>query len=275
MTSWISSSLPKKKVAPLPVSLFPPNQGTFESKTQQATIVTAWYDLPSSIPFVKQQEKMEAFFGNMDFPMCIFTEPQLADRIASYRSGYESLTRVIVVDPNDWVSRTKFLPSLWSQQVKQDPEVRMGRTAEEFQFGYEKKEFVMKSIKLNPFSSTDFVWMDPQSIYRADAVPGDLLFPRPSQIPVDRMLVVNPEPFTADDLASSYFRGKRRLDNSMIAGPATQWKEFDKLYDIVMTQKLKISAFVGDDLLMNHYMIIHKPNQFTLVNDVKQLQTLG
>lgn len=271
MTSWIKTSVPKKKVAPEPVSLFPSNQGTFVEKTEEATVVTAWYNLPSSVPFAKQREQMQRFLTTVNCQICLFTEPSLANTVAEFRQGLEDRTRVIVLEPKEWVSTTKFIASLWTQQVKQDPEIRLGRTVEDFQFGYEKKEFMTKAVTMNPFQSTDFVWLNPSYLWTCDFTVERPAFPVAAKIPSDRIVVSNPEPFVADDLASSYFRGKNRVENNLLAGPASQWKEFSKLYDVVMSQKLKVSDFIGDDLLMLHYMCIHKPNQFCLVKQSSML----
>jgi hypothetical protein len=39
-----------------------------------------------------------------------------------------------------------------------------------------------------------------------------------NKIPTDRILIASTEPFTADDIASSYFRGKNRISKSLLAG---------------------------------------------------------
>ena len=265
MTSWISKSLPKKKVAPEPIAIFPSNQGSFVEKTEEATVVTAWYDLPSPVSFARQRDQMQKFLQTVPCQVCIFTQPSLADTLAEFREGLEDRTRVIVLEPKEWVSTTKFIASLWSQQVKQDPEIRLGRTVEDFQFGYEKKEFMTKAVGMNPFHSTDFVWINPSYLWDCQFTVERPAFPVAAKIPIDRIVVSNPEPFVADDLASSYFRGKNRVENTLLAGSGSQWKEYSKLYDVVMSQKLKVSGFIGDDLLMLHYMCIHKPNQFCLV----------
>ena len=150
--------------------------------------------------------------------------------------------------------------------MKQDPELRLGRTAEQFQLGFEKKEFMIKAVNMNPFQSTDFVWIDPVFFENDGSIAFSFPFPAASRIPIDRIVVYNPEPFVADDIASSSFRGKRRVDNRILAASGTLWNEYAKLYTVVMGQKLRLGGFVGDDLLNLQYMIIHKPNLFCLVN---------
>jgi hypothetical protein len=252
MTSWISTS-PKKKVAPAPTTLFSYNEGTFSERLANLTIVTAIYDsIPSNLSSLR----------DLSQNLLVFTDSKLADRIASYRNGFENRTQVVVLERRDWVSVKRIIPAFWSQQVKQDPEIRLGRTVEDLQFMFERKDFMVKAVEMNPFQTTDFVWVDHAEM--SSLVP--IRFTG-KKIPVDRILVANPEPFTADDLASSFFRGKQRVENGMLIGSKKTWIEFAKLYDTVMSQKLKTSGFIGDNHLMLQYMIIHKPNQFCLVKE--------
>ena len=253
MTSWIASSIPKKKVAPMPSSYFLQNEGTFAARTPKLMFVSAVYELTPGLTDALRE---------MPWPTLIFTESKLADTIAAARDGMETLTRVVVLERNEWISTTKMVSGFWTQQVKQDPEIRLGRTAEDLQYMFERKEFMKKAVELNPFGSTDFVWVHPSHLSSVAKI--DSLNPTP-RIPVDRLLVANPDAFTADDIASSYFRGKQRVENGILIGPGRAWNDFHKLYDTVMVEKLKTGGFIGDDAVMLHYMIIHKPNQFSLV----------
>lgn len=254
MTSWISAS-PKKKVAPAPAptSLFSYNEGTFAQRPVNLTVVTAIYDsIPSSL----------ASLRDLSQNLLVFTESTLANQIASYREDFEERTRVVVLERKDWVAVKRILPSFWTQQVKQDPEIRLGRTAEELQLMFERKDFLTKAVEMNPFQSNDFVWVEPSEL--SSLIP--ITFSG-NKIPTDRILVANPEPFVADDMASSYFRGKQRVNNGILVGSKKAWVDFAKLYDTVMSQRLKTSGFIGDNHLMLHYMVIHKPNQFSLVKE--------
>jgi hypothetical protein len=261
------NNTPKKKVAPEPVSAFPYNQGIFTTKTTDATLVTTLYDIPSSITTFKQRfDSLEFFLQTVPKYTIVFTQSNLVDKILGIANDPSGLRlRVVVLEKNQWVANTKYKPNLWTDQVKQDPEIRLSRTAEEFQYGYEKKEFMVKAAEMNPFESTDFVWVDPLLFQTKE--PLSSLFPLATRIPTDRILVSNPEPFTADDIASSFFKGKRRIDNLILAGSKRSWDEYAKLYDVVIAQKLKYFSFIGDDFLMIHYVILHKPNQFCLVKE--------
>ncbi len=267
MTSWISSNQQKKKVAPAPVSYFSYKEGTFSKRAGSATLVTAFYAIPSKQSVEVRFQRMQNFLQEFQCNVVLFTEHSFADEFALSRMGLESKTRIVVLDPEEWVANTKFIPALWQQQVKQDPELRLARTIEEFTFGFEKKEFVKKAIQMDPFQSTDFVWVDPFFVESEGRPPYTLGFPNLQRIPTDRILIANPEPFTADDIASSYFRGKNRISKSLLAGSKQAWIELGKTIDTVISEKLKISGFIGDDLLVLHYAVIHKPNQFSLVNE--------
>ena len=269
MTSWMNRAMPKKKVVPEVAPLFLLNEGTFVKKTAKPTLVTAFYDIPDGVSFAVKKQRVRAFLETSESSVIVFTESQFADELAAFRKEKEEKTRVVVLERGEWVSVTRYIPALWIQQAKQDPEIRMNRTIENYQFGYEKKEFVLKAIEMNPFKSMDFIWIEP---WQFESVPSVEFSGQ--NIPTDRFLVANPEPFTADDLASSYFKGKKRVDNRILAANGTQWKEYSKLYDVVMNLKLKIFSFVGDDSLMLHYVVIHKPNQFCLVKQDSLLSVL-
>lgn len=273
MTSWIATSGTKKKIAPTPTSYFNYREGTFTKKTKEATIVLAFYDIPSKDSLEKRKETLQQFLQVYPSNVLLFTQHDLADELAMYRMGLEKQTRVVVLDSNEWIANTKYIPSLWTQQVKQDPELRLGRSAEEFQYGYEKKEFMAKAVEMNPFQSDDFVWIDTSFLASLNQISSR--FPITDKIPTDRILVANPEPITADDIASSYFRGKNRISNTILAGSKKAWQDYAKLYDVIIAQKLKLSGFIGDDLVVLQYTIIHKPNQFSLVPQASLVNELS
>lgn len=250
MTSWISAS-PKKKVAPAPAPIFSYNEGTFSERSVSLTVVTAIYDsIPSNLSSLR----------DLSQNLLVFTDSKLADRIASSRS--DERTRIVVLERKEWVSVRRFISAFWTQQVKQDPEIRLGRTVEDLQLMFERKEFLTKAVQMNPFQTTDFVWVNHSEISSL----ANIRFTG-KKIPVDRILVANPEPFTADDLASSFFRGKQRVNNEVLIGSKKAWVDFSNLFDTVMAQRLKTSGFIGDNNEMLHYMVIHKPNQFCLVKE--------
>ncbi len=263
MTSWISTGIPKKKVAPIPTSIFSYNEGTFVNRTPKLLVVSAIYELTPNL---------SESLSQVPWPMLLFTDSSLADELASFRKGMEDITRIVVLERSEWISMTKFISAFWAQQVKQDPEIRLGRTVEELQYMFERKEFMVKAAQMNPFQSTDFVWVHPSQLSSLPAI--ETLNANP-QLPTDRILVANPEPFTADDMASSYFRGKQRVDNGILIGSRQSWIDFSKLYDVIMIDKLKTGGFIGDNAVMLHYMIIHKPNQFCLLKVPSLIQVLS
>ena len=236
----------------MPTFIFSYNEGTFANRIPKFVVVSAIYELTP---------KLSESLSQIPLPVLLFTESSLADTLASYRQDMEDITRIVVLDRSEWVSTTKLLPNFWTQQVKQDPEIQLGRTLEDLQYMFERKDFMLKAVEMNPFGSTDFVWVHPSKLSLLPSI--ESLNPTP-QIPTDRILVANPEPFTADDLASSYFRAKKRVDNDILIGSKQSWIEFAKLFDVVMIEKLKTGGFIGDNDVMLHYMIIHKPKQFSL-----------
>lgn len=264
------NGVPKRKVAPEPVSYFTYGEGSFIEKKKEATVVSAFYDIdiPSGLSLDTRKANFRAFLENCDCKLVLFTSSDLADELASYREGYEERTRVIVLGTDAWTAVTKFKPRLWEDQVKQNPDYRNSHVAEEFQFGFEKKEFVLKAIEMNPFSSDDFVWVDPNLFVEKKLMSYFSSFPNADEIPTDRILVLNLEPFKADDFAVSSLKGKPRVNNLVLAGSANAWKEFSKLYDLIFAQKLRVFAFVGDDIAILSSMILHKSNQFCLVKPV-------
>lgn len=263
------NGVPKKvKVAPEPVSYFPYREGNFSVKTKEATVVSAFYDIPSDTPFQQRKEAFKLFLENCECQLVLFTSSDLADELAAARNGYEGRTSVVVLGTNEWVANTKFKPRLWQDQVKQNPDFRKSHVVEEFQYNYEKKEFVIKAIEMNPFESDDFVWVDPDSFLEKRLMAHFTLFPNADEIPTDRMLVLNLEPFRADDFAVSSLKGKPRVNTLVLAGSANAWKEYAKVYDVVMAQKTRVFAFVGDDVAILSSTILHKSNLFCLVKPV-------
>lgn len=128
------------------------------------TLVTACFDLKKynthSRDFNESLNKMSAL---LEVPcyLIIFTDKNLYEHIKNKRNSFnlENMTHYIVTDVED-IEAFKFVPFVKKNREKYHPTKDERTCAESHIVCCSKFELVLKSIKLNPFNTTKFGWID-------------------------------------------------------------------------------------------------------------------
>lgn len=174
----------------------------------------------------------------------------------------------------EWVANIKYDETLWQGQLEKDPE-KNTHTVDQYKLWYEKKEFVLTAIELNPYDHSDFIWMD-ASIIREEAIIPLISanFPVSSRIPMDRMLLLNVNPFTVQDEdklnnITGNFENKDRIAAGIIAGNMENWLKWSDLYDTTMNRYLEAGMFVGKEQNIMSTMVLENKEFISLVNPPK------
>lgn len=249
-------------------------QGTFTKKGKPATVVSAYYSVPSRADQETYMQRMKLFLENLPCHLVFFTDEPLVDFVKSCRKNYEDRTIVMPLNRTEWVANIKYTEDLWQSQLEKDPEKEL-HSVELYKLWYEKKEFVLTAIELNPFDHDDFLWMDAGIIREEAIIPlikSD--FPNPNRIPTDRILLLNVKPFMQEDEVkvnnvTGNFLKKDRIAAGVIAGHALTWLKWSDIYDTTMKAYIENNMFIGKEQSIMSTMVLENKNLVSLINPPK------
>ena len=148
-----------------------------------------------------------------------------------------------------------------------DPEKGGGHSPELFALWYEKKEFVLRAIELNPFNASRFVWCD-AGICRYPAWIPRLAerFALESQVPAGKMLVLTIDPFKGEDSvpAADGIKGdfgiRASVGGGILASDAEGWKTWSAAYDAMLMRYYLAGRFIGKDQNIMGSMLLERPD---------------
>jgi hypothetical protein len=249
-------------------------QGTFTEKTKPATVVSAYYTVKSRADQETYMQRMRLFLENIPCHLVFFTDESLIEFVKECRKAYQDKTVIIPLNRTEWVANIKYPETMWTTQEAIDPEADLHST-ELYKLWYEKKEFVLTAIELNPFEHDDFVWLDAGMIREPEilALIKDN-FPSPSRIPNDRILLLNVKPFTPEDEIkvdgiTGNFLKRDRIAAGIIAGSIDSWYKWSEIYDETMTRYIAADRFIGKEQIIMSTMVLENKNLVSLINPPK------
>jgi hypothetical protein len=228
--------------------------GTFRSTEKDATVVSAYYDLPSKYNTESYRTWLRLFLENCPCQLVFFTDEATKPFIEQCRAKFKIRTRIIVLPPSQWTFETRFPLAVWKGQQENDPE-RSIHSIPLYKVWNEKKEFVKRAIQLNPFASDAFVWID-AGFVRSEGLARFIKdFPVASRIPTDRMLMLNIGDYTEKDNTPVDINGipiyaphgKMRIGGGILAGTTAVWKAFDKAYEEQLQNYIDAGLFFGKE----------------------------
>jgi hypothetical protein len=253
MTSWIQTTRRK----PMRLGYFQETpEGKFSSTPRNATVVTAYYEMPSKYDTKSYKEWIPLFMKHCQSNMVIFTEENLVPFFEECREGLEEKTDIIVLPRSEWVATKKFSKTFWESQSILDPEKNTHKSSDLYKVWYEKKEFVMRAIEKNPFDSEVFVWADVGICRQKAFAPLLSEFPHTERIPLDKIMIYNIGRYTERDEQFYTINGvtiqggegnKKRISAGIIAGSIQAWKQYSVSYDEVFDRYENANLFVGKE----------------------------
>jgi len=271
MSSWLSHG-PRKKIR---LGYYQPTPlGTFIEKTLPATVVSAYYEMPSKYPKEHYRIWIRLFLEHCEAHIIFFCEESVKPFIESCREAFQDRTQIIVLPRSQWAANSAFSQQFWERQYTMDPE-KAYHSIDLYKVWYEKKEFIKRAISLNPWNHTDFVWAD-AGILRSEDLCNLVKhgFPYANRIPTDRILLSNVGEFTEKDnliqtINGISFRGdvsgKMRIDGKLIAGSIDSWNTYDKLYESTIDKYINANLFVGKDQTIMATLVLENSNTVSLV----------
>ena len=247
-------------------------------KSIMATVVTAFYIMDSKFPSEQYMRWIQNLLENIASHLVFYTDPELIPIFQEWRKPYMEKTRFIALPREKWTAYTKYKKDFWLSQKQRDREAKI-HSADLYSIWYEKKEFVLRAAELNPFGHTKYIWCDAGAFRYQEWLPSLRTFgSATNQIPDDKMLLLQVEPFTdADRLSFSKdmigkFDNCNRIGGGIQAAHIDVWKTWSQLYDQKLEERQVAGMFVGKDQTIMAALALQYPNLVKLVDANKQIK---
>jgi hypothetical protein len=236
----------------------------------QPTVVSAYYPIKSKFGAEKYVQWMMNFWPKTQHPLVFFTDPAIVPVVEGMFKDRAGPTRIVGLPFKELAAFQKMSASVWIDTHGKDREATT-HTPELYAIWYEKKEFVLRAIKLNPFGSEHFVWCDAGICRYPEWVPHLQAFPRAQMIPPgDRMLVLRINEFTATEPEKDGILGNVESVNSVgggiLAASAVGWARWNDAYDRMFMRYIFADRFVGKDQNIMASMCLEQPDLVHLID---------
>ena len=214
------------------------------------TVVTAYFEIPSKHPTTYYTQWMEHMLA-IDDPLVVFTTSDWVGRIMSFRSHATSRTTIIEVRLDDVPIATKYNKSVWDQQFKLDPIGKYRKGYRLYWIWLSKTHFLNEAIRLNPYGSSHFMWMDIGCFRGGNIFANQTVMRHLEAIPNESVLfVAHREPSAQTDPWFTDMKGTSPLfftSGSMFAGTKETIELFHKRFLETVQGYMVRGLFVGED----------------------------
>ena len=240
----------------------------------QATVVSAYFPIPSKFSPQHYLTWIKNFFENIPCYLVFFTDEQLIPLFEEWRGKF--MDRTVFVPFNftrDATAFKRYGSDFWKKQLDLDEEcdfhdkTRKIHTPELYAIWYEKKEFVLKAIEMNPFGHDKYLWADAGGFRIQEWYPKLQTFALADQVPDNKMFLLEIEPFTKDPRELSL--KTTTVGGGYLAAHKNVWASFSEKYDQMLEEYVAQGHFVGKDQHIFASMYLKTPDQFDLVKTDK------
>jgi hypothetical protein len=246
--------------------------GKLETKTREATVVSAFYTMKGKHSLDVYKSRMRTFLEGCPCKMVFYTEEVLVPFIRECRRAYEDITDVIVLPKKDWVANKNYKQADWDSLQFKDMNASAYST-DYYKILFEKKEFVKRAMAYNPFGHIDFVWVNPTICKDERIMPLVKGFPQSSRIVSDKIMILNQSPFEfIDEKAKIYggvpligARAGGRISSAVIAGSKEQWLKYSDIYDASVKKFIQANLFWGLDSIVMASFALENKDKVSLV----------
>ena len=269
MSSWGAAARPRIRLGYHQVN----PAGTFVKKEMPATVVSAYYEMPSKYPNEKYSTWLRLFLETIDCWLVFFCESDLVPFIEDCRKAYPETTTIVVLPRERWIANRAFPPKFWLDQHAIDPEKSI-HSPELYKVWFEKKEFVRRAIELNPYGHTDFVWTDAGICRSAGLAALIRTYPVADRIPTNKVLLLNVGEFTEKDSNIVFINGvpikggghgKMRIGGGIVAASRDMWLNYCDAFDTVVQKYLAAGLFIGKEQSIMATLVLENTDLISLV----------
>lgn len=238
-----------------------------------ATVVSAFYPMPASRHSLTNYKKwMRLFFESVPCYLVFFCEEDLVEFVTDCRRAVLDKTHIVVLSRSEFRATTAFSSDFWLRQFYMDPDIDI-HSEDMYKVWYEKKEFVLRAISLNPFEHKYFVWADAGILRDPLAVQWSVEFPLLDRIPEKKMLLLSVKPFTDLDrevvrLNGISLRGgnqdSTRVGAGVMAARFDVWSKWSAAYDVILDKYTRMGFFCGKEQTIMNSICLEYPGLILL-----------
>jgi glycosyltransferase involved in cell wall biosynthesis len=239
------------------------------------TVITAYYPIRSKFDVNQYVQWITGFWPLLPCCLVFYTEPGLVPFFTKvFSSRKNTIVRGIPLESLSAFNKLSY--RTWKETESLDKE--KNHAPELYALWYEKKEFVLRTITTNPFSSDRFVWCDAGIGRHPEWIAKLQRFPIRSLIPSEKMVVLQIDALNVDDCSIDEWGIPGRFDSvatfggGILASGIEGWKRWSKAYDAMLIRYHLAGRFIGKDQNIIASMIIETPS---LAAVVKRPSTLG
>ena len=243
------------------------NKIIYKGGNNPVTVVSAYYSIKSKRSKEEYIERIKRFWSYIPCNLIFFTDKEHTPFIEDVRKEFKDITKVITLEFEEFEALKKHPRSFWEKQ--HGINLEKYHTPDLYMVWFEKKEFVLKSIKLNPFNSEYFVWCDAGISYPNTELERDINkfkdFPISSKIPNDKMLLLKLKDFSDINLESNFRSIPESIAGNIFAGQKNTWEKYSKEYDEMVKYFIDNNKFIGMDQSIMASMYIKNSSLFKVI----------
>lgn len=234
------------------------------------TVVSAYYLLKSRKKIIFKQDFftwVENFLSNIDCNLVFFCEEDLLEKFTEYRKKYLHKTKFIILRRENWIAYTRYGKSFWNIQHSIDDQISI-HCPDIYCVWYEKKEFVLRAIDINPFKTEKFIWCDAGAFRSKEEMSKLINFSYDSEklIPDDKIVLLLLKSFSEEEKENSIIKAnKNRIGGGVQAASIKTWRVWSAIYDNMMNTYISNNKFVGIDQTVMMSIAIENPNLVQLI----------
>lgn len=240
-------------------------------KSAPPLLISGYFKLPSKRPHAHYIPYLNNFFKTVQCQCVFFTSEEVH---AEIKDIVPSNVRIHIFNVNDMTALTQYGREFWDHHAKLDFVKGCGHTPELGMIWYEKKEFVLRAMKMYP-DYPSYIWCDAGSIRDDLSVQKATLFGfRDPQWLLDDRLHVQGVSWTPGNPAPiPMFQtcGSRYIGCSILAGTKTAWLNYKVLYDQVIAEYSKRGIYCIDDQYVTVGCLYLYPTHFVQHNEPSQV----
>jgi hypothetical protein len=217
------------------------------------------------------KKRIQTFWSNIPCNLVFFTNKEYKSFIEEVRKDFKDKTVIITLELEEFEALKKYPRSFWEDQYEKDHEKY--HSPELYMVWFEKKEFVLKAIKLNKFNTEKFVWCD-AGIGSPDAGISDNIdnikdkfknFPIANKIPNNKFLILKFRDIIKNSIDTNFKNISETTGAGVLAASKTIWQKFSIMYDEMVSYYIKTNRFVGKEQNIFTSMIIKDSNFFEII----------
>jgi hypothetical protein len=238
---------------------------------KHCTIVSAYYKMKSKLNHNIYMNWITNFLSKVNCHLIFYTSSECYETFKNLREPFLEKTKFIVKEFNTLTYSDDKYKEIWEYNYCIDSE--KNHSKELYIIWNEKTKFVMDAIKLNPFNSTHFFWIDAGAFRDLSLVYELKKFPNAEKFVDNKITLLEIDPISAEDYYVKYPNMfgplgnelKTRIGGGIFGGDINAWTKWNEKYDEIILRHNNDKLFAGKDQNLMFYILIENPDLINLV----------